>query len=582
MAGELTLQHVVLWKNGCEHPVTPDNYEKDYTPAERNNPRFKQNLYCQLCRERVVFCGETSVYYPLGDCYGTRSAHFKHSNRKHDEYCPERSKGTSNASGAGWTSEREFPLRLALNRSWPSASFELGIPCPPSKLLEEAPRGRLKLLNDATGKEAFVYDFASLFGRRGMNYITLGRIGAEARFADQPLARYRLKLEGCSSDAANKLLNYWGISATNPFLYGVSDRALNLWFDAKNGRKLPTDSVVYVGREYYLLTRRAVYEIQTDADGAAVEIEFIGRFEFSGEVALCKVKPLATDDATRRFFWRYSCSLKAKTPRLIEVWPPSATDGAVVRTCDYYGFAYFYFAGECQINEEIYPKTSRTGCLQIDKSKTRGFLRIGKDANWGKIALLAQGESSVLHYAMIWRDRLNFTAETPTVAFVDPDDPTTRFDDETAKTLPARREIRVDFPFDGVLEIRRKGALAERRELKAGAASTTVREVDWRTTLTVWQGRDCVRTLRFERESDTTSTDALSDRDLARALRSQQGGATVGFSRTHAAALASRLGGAYPATKTWLRQAAQRGEIAQEALVILKGGGKKNARVAIN
>ena len=197
-------------------------------------------------------------------------------------------------------------------------------------------------------------------------------------------------------------------------------------------------------------------------------------------------------------------------------------------------------------------------------------MKIGKDADWGKIALAAHGESSVLHYAMIWRDRLNFTAETPTVAFVDPDAPTTRFDGETAKTLPARREVRVDFSFDGVLEIRRNGALTERRELKAGDASTTAREVDWGTALTVWQGKDCVRTLRFERENDAASSDALSDRDLTRALRSQRGGMTVGFSRTHAAALASRLGGAYPATKTWLRQAARRGEIAQEALTILK------------
>ena len=187
--------------------------------------------------------------------------------------------------------------------------------------------------------------------------------------------------------------------------------------------------------------------------------------------------------------------------------------------------------------------------------------------------IVSIGRSNALHYAMIWRDRLNFTAATPTVEIVDADDWETRFDGEVARTLPQRREVRVNFRFDGVLEIWRKGALVERRELKAkkrldGVASTVVKRVDWKTTLKIWFGKDCVRTLRFERNV-VELDNALSDRDLSRALRSKRGGATVGFSRSHAAALASRLNGAYPATKTWLRQAAQVGEISQDALTIL-------------
>ena len=169
---------------------------------------------------------------------------------------------------------------------------------------------------------------------------------------------------------------------------------------------------------------------------------------------------------------------------------------------------------------------------------------------------------------------------------VDADDWATRFDGEVARTLSQRQEVRVKFRFDGVLEIWRKGALAERRELKAkkrsdGVASTVVKDVDWETTLKIWIGKDCVRTLRFERENAAGAADALSDRDLARALRSKRGGGTLGFSRTHAAALAARLGGEYPATKTWLRQAAQVGEISQDALAVLKDVGK-NAQVGIN
>ncbi len=71
------------------------------------------------------------------------------------------------------------------------------------------------------------------------------------------------------------------------------------------------------------------------------------------------------------------------------------------------------------------------------------------------------------------------------------------------------------------------------------------------------------------------SNGALSDRDLSRKLRLRRGGATVGFSRSNAAALASRLNGAYPATKNWLRQALQVGEISQDALAILKDVSKR-------
>lgn len=579
MAAELTLQHVALWENGREIPLTPESFKKKYPPAERKNPRIKANLFCQRCRERVTFCDETSVYYSLGGFYGPRRAFFKHCDSKHDAYCPERSKGTSSVGGGGASSEREFPLRLALNRSLSLATFELGIPRPPSKSLEQIRRGRLKLLNAENGKEARVYDFASLFARNGMNYVAVGTLSADGPIADQPASRYRLKLEGCSSVASKALLKYWGISESNPFLPGVSERAQDLWFDAKTGRKLPFDAAVCVGCEYCLLTRKNDDEIRAEAEAATLEIERVGRFAFAGSVALYKVKPLAADAETTRFFWRRHCRLTSKAPKLIEVWPPSATDGAVIRTCDYYGYAYFYFAGDGSVfagdgsvKADVYPRHWDKSRAPI--SETRGFFRIGADADWGKIALVAQGRSNALHYAMIWRDRLNFTATPPSVEIVDADDWAARFDGEVAKTLPKRNELCVKFRFDGVLEIWRKGALAERRELKAkkasdDVASTTVREIDWGTTLKIWIGKDCVRTLRFRRADDAASNDALSDRDLSRKLRLRRGGATVGFSRSNAAALASRLNGAYPATKTWLRQAAQVGEISQDALAIL-------------
>jgi len=580
MTAELQLQHVALWENGCEQTLTPDSFKKKYSPAERKNPRLKANLYCQLCRERVVFCDETSVYNWKSGSYGPRRAFFRHCDSKHDVECAERTKGSSNGARGGCSaSEREFPLRLALNRSISLATFEVGIPRPPSKILEKTRRGRLKLLNGETGEIARVYDFESLFRRNGMNYVTVGALGSGVPSADQPASRYRLKLEGGTRAAAKDLLHFWGISETNPFWPGVSNRAQDVWFDAKTGCKLAFDAAVYVGCEYYLFTRRNTEEIDADANDAALEIELFERFEFFGWVALYKVKPLATDAATTRFFWRRGGQLSSKAPKLIEVWPPSATDGDVVKTCDHYDYAYFYFAGESQIQAEIYPRDNFKQRLTIDKNETRGFFRIGKDADWGKIALVSKGRSNALHYAMIWRDRLNFTASSATVEIVD-DDWATRFDGEVARTLPKRREIRVKFRFDGVLEIWRNGALTERRELKAlktsdGVASTTVREIDWGTTLKVWFGKDCVRTLRFERVVDTVSNDALSDRDLLRTLRLRRGGTTVGFSRANAAALAAQLNGAYPATKTWLRQAAQVGEISQDALVILKDVSKR-------
>ena len=566
---KLTLKNVALWENGREQPLTPDSFKKNYSHAERKNPRLKDNLYCRLCRERVTFCDETSVYYSIGGFSGLRSAHFKHCSSAHDKYCEERSKTTSSGGGGGGaSSEREFLIRLALDRTLSLATFELGIPRPPSQLLETAPRGRVKLLNAETGEEARVYNFDSLFRRGGMNYVTVGVLRNGVPSSDQPASRYRLKMEECSSDTAKRLLDYWGISGANPFLPGVSDREQEVWFDGKTGVKLAFDAAVYVGCEYRLLTRRNVEEIYSDADAAKLEIELIERFEFSGKVALYKVKPLATDDATLHFFWRRGCQLTSKAPKLIEVWPPSATDASVVKTCDHYDYAYFYFAGESQIQAEIYPRDNFKQRLTIDKNETRGFFRIGKDADWGKIALVSKGRSNALHYAMIWRDRLNFTASSPTVEIVDEDDET------------SRREVRVKFRFDGVLEIWRDGALTERRNLEAnktsdGVASTTVREIDWGTTLKVWLGKDCVRTLRFERKNDAVSNDALSDRDLSRKLRLRRGGTTVGFSRANAAALASRLNGAYPATKTWLRQAAQVGEISQDALAILKDVAKR-------
>ena len=578
MAAELRLKNVALWENGREVRLTPEIFKEKFPPAERKNPRLKANLYCRLCRERVTFCDETSVYYRSADFYGSRQAFFRHCESKHAAYCAERCARSSSASGGGASSEREFPLRLALNRSLSLATFELGIPRPPSKLLAKIRRGRLKLLNDETGKEARVYDFASLFSRNGMNYVAIGSLSADGSTADQPASRYRLKLEGGTSDASKALLKYWGISASNPFLPGVSERAQDVWFEAKTGRQLPFDAAVYVGCEYCLLTRRNDDEIDAEASAAALEIERVGRFAFAGRVALYKVKPLATNAATTRFFWRRRCRLTSKASKLIEVWPPSATDGAVIRTCNYYGYAYFYFAGDGSVEADVYPRY--WGKSRAPISETRGFFRIGADADWGKIALVAKGDANALHYAMVWRDRLNFTATPPTVEIVDADDWATRFNDEVAKPLPKRREVCVKFRFDGVLEIWRNGALTERRELKAkkatdDVAATTVREIEWETTLKIWIGKDCVRTLRFRRVDDAASNDALSDRELSRKLRLRRSGATVGFSRSNAAALAARLNGAYPATKTWLRQAAQVGEISQDALAILKDVSKR-------
>lgn len=140
-----------------------------------------------------------------------------------------------------------------------------------------------------------------------------------------------------------------------------------------------------------------------------------------------------------------------KPAKIIAVWPPCATDGAVVKTSDRNENVFFYFQGDGKVKARPYPLCGSIN-RELASDERCGLLRIGKE-DVRKVELVSVGRSSALCYATIWRDRLNFTAPPTTVEIVDEDDWTTRFDGEVARTLPKLRDIRVKFRFDGVWEV---------------------------------------------------------------------------------------------------------------------------------
>lgn len=557
----MSLNHVVLWTNGGWAPVDPSYIRANYSSAERERLR----LYCELCKEKVEAV-----------CWGAIQApHFRHTKNSKSKECEDRS-AAYERERSEWTlnpRKREFPIRVKIAESGEWAKFELLLPSPPRSFVDANRGATVKLSwRNSFGRQERRYFLSSLLGP-----IDVGTVyRRQEKENEGPGASYVIGLEGeRTSDAERELRRYWGLDASGE-IPGIASNEPYLWFDAKTGFKLPRDADVLLGREYWLLT---TCEEWFGASSLTIERREGVAFTFNRRYYnLYKVCANKIDESSSFFFWKRGVRLTDKPAKIVAVWPPCATDGAVVKTSDRNENVFFYFQGDGKVKARPYPLCGSIN-RELASDERCGLLRIGKE-DVRKVELVSVGRSSALSYAMIWRDRLNFTAPPPTVEIVDEDDWATRFDGEVAKTLPKLREARVKFRFDGVLEIWRNGALTERRELKAkkasdDVASTVVKDVDWKTTLKIWLGRDCVRTLRFERVADAASNDALSDRDLSRKLRLRRGGATVGFSRSNAAALASRLNGAYPATKTWLRQAAQVGEISQDALAILKDVGRR-------
>ena len=549
----MSLKHVVLWTSDGWRYVEPSYIRNNYSSAESG----KLQLYCELCKESVDAV-----------CWGKIQApHFRHNKRAKNKECEDRNDVYERSEWIENPRKREFPIRVKFAESGELARFELLAPCPPRNFVD-ANRGAAIMLSweNASGRQERTHYITSLFSP-----ISIGTVYRRRGYeSENPGANYVVGLKGERASGADvELRRYWGLGQSDK-IPGIASEERYYWFDAKTGLKLPSDADVYVGREYWFWT---IYD-EPWLWGPALTFEpreNDGFYINSRYFRVYKVCANKIDQETSLFFWNRGVRLTNNPAKIVAVWPPCAIDGAVVKTSDRAESVFFYFQGEGKIKARTYPRCDSAN-RELANGERCGLLKIGK-RDVRKVEIVSIGRSNALHYAMIWRDRLNFTAATPTVEIVDADDWETRFDGEVARTLPQRREVRVNFRFDGVLEIWRKGALVERRELKAkkrldGVASTVVKRVDWKTTLKIWFGKDCVRTLRFERNV-VELDNALSDRDLSRALRSKRGGATVGFSRSHAAALASRLNGAYPATKTWLRQAAQVGEISQDALTIL-------------
>jgi len=562
----MSLKHVVLLTNDGWRYVEPSYIHDNYSSAESG----KLQLYCELCKERADAV-----------CWGKIQApHFRHNKSAKTKECEDRNAVYERSDWLKNPRKREFFIRVRFAESGELASFELLAPCPPRSFID-ANRGAAITLSweNASGSQERTHYITSLFSPISIG-IVYRRRGCKS---ENPGASYVVGLKGGQTSGAEvELRRYWGLGKSDA-IPGIASEEHYYWFDAKIGLKLPRDADVYVGREYWLWT--TCDEPRPWGTALTLEPWASGGFYINSRYfRVYKVCANKIDQEASLFFGKRGVRLTNNPAKIVAVWPPCAIDGAVVKTSDRAESVFFYFQGEGRIKARAYPLCGSVN-RELANDERCGLLKIGKE-DVRKVEIVSVGRSNALHYAMIWRDRLNFTAEAPTVEIVDADDWATRFDGEVARTLSQRQEVRVKFRFDGVLEIWRKGALAERRELKAkkrsdGVASTVVKRVDWETTLKIWIGKDCVRTLRFERENAAGAADALSDRDLARALRSKRGGGTLGFSRTHAAALAARLGGEYPATKTWLRQAAQVGEISQDALAVLKDVGK-NAQVGIN
>ena len=177
-------------------------------------------------------------------------------------------------------------------------------------------------------------------------------------------------------------------------------------------------------------------------------------------------------------------------------------------------------------------------------------------------SIFLQGISGKLDFSYLIRKKFEKNKTAPDIVIEDRGG--ANLSHGNYEKLPDSKIIRVLAKFDGKVTVVRNGKVRSIHKIRAGEV-LIIGELTFGTKINIFQGKDLVRTVAFERKKKPNSN-SENDRILQKRLSACRGNViTLHHSM---GSMIGKLSG-YPITREWLLKMVQRGEISRTAFKML-------------
>lgn len=506
----MPLTHVCVWDSeiGYRRVTVEEACKMHPYGAAASSGHF----VCELCAQNVLLTAP-----------GVYAQHFRHDPSSPNKECDERQAyfdPTYGRSLRGLNSH-VMPLRLAVTKS--SYLLQLGFFYPPDN---KAYCAKIKISTDS--HQTFEFSFERL-NRIGTTYLDVGIIPSRV-----------YAVEYINADI--ELSKYWSTKIT-----GVS--STGSFFDGRTGQILQPGGKAYSGNFYYLLQRRPLYIYPKDIEASEICKTSVDMFT-TWYLYRIRIKSFSAKSA--KFFLAYSIFLTEKPTEFYPIWPAYIKNPYFIYHNS--NVFYFYLCGD-DAELKAYPATENVLGTQDGK--------LYKLQTRNREQLISLGKSGALGFSYLIKQPLNKRAPLPLITIYDHTG--NILDKETYTKLPKSKYISISCQYDGKAVVLRKGETVRIYKISS-EHDLEIDALSFGTEIYFYQGCDCVRTIRFEKDEFTCDVLVL-DNELVQKLKACSGPMIPVF---HTLGYLCRKYAAYPQTKQWLYKMIRQGEMPRKAYQLLQ------------
>jgi len=496
-----SLTHVCHWtRHGWKH-ITAEEAARKYPVGTVS---ASSGLFmCELCNQSVTLTKP-----------GQYQRHFRHEGDDADIICPDKRSGR-NANIDYSPREYELPIRIK-DISANHFMLELGLLPVPEEILAEQSSQKIVVCNKAAQRQTYLVE---RLRADGITYLSIGNV---------PATKYYVE--------AGEILNqFWPRKVTGISCNGTV-------FEKNSRKKLVENADVQIGREYYLLSRRAI-ACHDDIRIEKVCEQWTGRTCWKVYV----IKATAFSEYAARFFLGLKCRL-TDSPLLIQpIWPIYVEKPYVIQHNEPNWI--LHVSGDEGISVKTSPAV-RIQARSLPGMEGRIWAMPCNDHQ----QLFTVGRTTVLQYLYFWRTELQAVSALPQVKVTDLNGE--ELGSGLFNHLPKEKTLCIIAPFDGIIVIRgQDDFVIEKRNISA-AQSSLLSELKMGYQVTVYQGLDAVWSITFEKEKEAGISN--KDEEIAKRLANYRG-ETLPIVHS-LGSLAAKLG-EYPKVKQWLYKKIRQGEM---------------------
>ena len=413
---------------------------------------------CDLCGQYVTLTNGS-----------IREPYFKHSSSETTKDCPERS---FNAYYSYTSTElklnHDLPLRMKILDNG-KVTFELGFTPLPMDVRNGLKKAHI-IINGVLSN--LVSDSFSFSLQRiqddNITYLQVGEI---------PAKRYDIALNVDNKD----IWNYWPRT-----VLGIEEDGT--LFDGSTKKRIPDDSDVVVGKNYYLIGCLLDSSLRR-RKGLAYRT--VGRRTVRYRTwFIYEIKATKYCEDTVRFFLDCHARLTDYPIEVIPLWPEYVNSPYRILHKD--SKLFFFIQGE-RVRTHLFPVSDiRQSSIADNQSLALVNCKERQE-------LLSTGRVRTLNYVYLWKHRLEFEQSLPKVEVVNLKGES--IEEGTYSNLPIHRTLLIKCEYDGTIEINdKKGFITRKLNINADQ-QLLIDGIDLGCTVSVFVSCDCIWKTTFIRKN---------------------------------------------------------------------------------